>query len=565
MKGSWLVTMRSSWFLLCAMATLVALSIGLAFQPSLGARLCDNRMCGERISPDEAIALAMNDLVTTAQGYRPDGEARARASYPLTLDPQIGTNHVRLSDMGPDRYDSYAAYNAAVAYNSTDDEYLVVWEGDDDTGLLVDEEFEIFAQRVDAATGAEIGENDFRLSTMGPDGDPDYDARRPAVAYNSANNEYLVVWYGNDGAPLHSFESEIYGQRVDATTGAEVGADDFRLSSMGPDGNAFYSAYAPAVAYNRTANEYLVVWEGYDGISMDQGYEIYGQRLDAGDGAQVGTDDFRLSDMGPVDEPAEYHANWPAVAYNSTEDEYLVVWQGEDGVPPLVPGEWEIFCQRLDASNGDEVGIDDLRLSQAGPAGDPDYDAYRPAVAYNSTDSEYLVVWTDCDSSGGLPCGESEIHGQRVDGASGQELGDDVALSDMGPAESSLYNAHDPHVAYSRADNEYLVVWWGNDDLPQLYSLEFEIYGQRVSGASGGEVGENDFRLSAMGPDGSPDYFAMFPTVAYRSANGEYLVTWEGDDDTPPLEEGEVEIFGRRFTPGTGQYRLYLPLVRKAG
>ncbi len=67
----------------------------------------------------------------------------------------------------PDGNVSFAALNPAVAYNAMNNEYLVVWSGDDDTAPLVDEEFEIFGQRIDAATGAAIGTNDFRISDMG--------------------------------------------------------------------------------------------------------------------------------------------------------------------------------------------------------------------------------------------------------------------------------------------------------------------------------------------------------------------------------------------------------------
>lgn len=122
-----------------------------------------------------------------------DGLATAPAGS--AAYPEIGANDFRLSDMGPDGSGAYDALDPAVAYNSTDDEYLVVWSGDDNTGDLVEDEFEIRGQRVDAATGAEIG-SDLRFSNMGPDGDPDYDARDPAVAYNSTNHEYLVVWGG---------------------------------------------------------------------------------------------------------------------------------------------------------------------------------------------------------------------------------------------------------------------------------------------------------------------------------------------------------------------------------
>ena len=97
-------------------------------------------------------------------------------------------------------------------------------------------EFEIFGQRVDGASAAEIG-GDLRLSDMGPDGDPDFGAFHPAVAYNSTQDEYLVVWYGDDNTGLLvDNELEIFGQRVAGATGAEIGGD-IRLSDMGPDGD----------------------------------------------------------------------------------------------------------------------------------------------------------------------------------------------------------------------------------------------------------------------------------------------------------------------------------------
>ena len=62
-----------------------------------------------------------------------DGEALAQAAYPVTVDPEIRANDFRLSDMGPDGNVNYGAYAPTVACNSTDDEYLVVWYGDDNT------------------------------------------------------------------------------------------------------------------------------------------------------------------------------------------------------------------------------------------------------------------------------------------------------------------------------------------------------------------------------------------------------------------------------------------------
>src|SRR5262245_1577558 len=69
-------------------------------------------------------------------------------------------------------------------------------------------------------TPAEVGRNDFRLSFMGPDGNPNFGAFNPAVAYNGASDEYLVVWTGDDTT---DGDFEVYGQRVSAATGALLG------------------------------------------------------------------------------------------------------------------------------------------------------------------------------------------------------------------------------------------------------------------------------------------------------------------------------------------------------
>jgi len=55
--------------------------------------------------------------------------------------------------------------------------------------------------------------------------------------------------------------------------------------------------------------------------------EIYAQRL-AANGSELGTNDFVISDMGPANDDS-YQATEPSVAYNATNNEYLVVWQGD--------------------------------------------------------------------------------------------------------------------------------------------------------------------------------------------------------------------------------------------
>jgi hypothetical protein len=232
------------------------------------------------------------------------------------------------------------------------------------------------------------------------------------------------------------------------------------------------------------------------------------------------------------------------------------VWSGDNDKLPT-GGKREIYGQRVDAATGTEVGTNDFRLSDMGPDGNGDYDAFTPSVAYNSTNNEYLVVWYGDDNTDNLVDDEYEIFGQRVNASTGAQIGGDVRLSDMGPDGDGNYAAYSPEVAYNSVQNEYLVVWYGYDGGPSMLS-NHEIYGQWVNGATGTEIGD-DFRLSDMGSESVTDiYRAYTPAVAYSGAQNECLVVWRGDDNTGGLVDDEFEIFGQRRSALT---YVYLPLV----
>ena len=479
-----------------------------------------------------------------------DGKALAFASYPVTIDPEVGLNDFRISYMGRDT--TFDALNPAVAYNSTDNEFLVVWHADDDDNFLADDEYEIYAQRVSADTWALVGSM-ISVSNMGTNGYENLDAYNPDVAYNSTNNQYLVVWEADmSTGGLVNDEYEIYGQLLTAA-GAETGPDDARLSDLGGVGNAAYDAIRPSVAYNSTENEYLVVWQGDDGPPLaDDENEIYGQLLTSG---LAGThdNDFRISDMGP-DGDAEYDGYNPSVAYNREENEYLVVWSGSDDETGMAAGESEVYGQMLEADGTGKVGTpNDFRLSEMGGLGDASYRPYAPDVVFNSTDNEFLVVWYSDDDSGALVDEEYEIYGQRLNIYGGGEGTNDFRISDMGPVGSIAYRAEYPSVTYNSQDNQYLVVWQGVDDTPPLVAGEQEIFGQLLYASGAGVPGANDFRISHMGPDGNTPYWAYGPVTAYNSLDSEFLVSWYGDDDDIPLINDEYEIFAAWLTE-EGEY-----------
>ena len=434
-----------------------------------------------------------------------DGAALARAAYPVTVDPEIGANDFRISEQGVDGDPAFAANDPAVAYNPDLDEYLVVWSGDD--SALADDELEIYGQRIAAASGVLVGGR-IRISAMGPDGDPAYDASRPAVAYNPLAGEYLVVWQGDDDAPpLVDDETEIFGRRISGA-GLLLGADHVRISSMGTDGvgSGGGDAFAPAVACDTATGGYLVVWHG-DQASPNNEFEIHGQRLD-GAANELGGD-FQISDVGPPGDNA-FDGTEPALAYNATDGEYLVLWSGDDDTPPLVDGEFEIFGQRLDAATGLQLGTDDFRISDAGPDGDPAFGAFEPDVVHDPAGGRYLVVWSGDDDAGTLAEGEHEVFGQLLAAATGAELGaNDFRISTTGIDGDPAADALQPAVGHGPAGHPFLVAWRAD----ALADNEFEIHGQLL-GAALQPVGLPGFRVSDAGPDGSSLFVPRAP-VSY--------------------------------------------------
>jgi hypothetical protein len=393
----------------------------------------------------------------------------------------------------------------------------------------------------------EIGLDDFRISFAGPDGVEAYDTWEPAVAYNSVNNEYLIVWEGEDELPeLVDNEYEIFAQRVDGATGQLLGGN-FRISDMGPDGSASWDAQQPAVSYNSIANEYLVVWEGEDGLAE---FEVYGQRLNAMTGAEVGQNDFRISDMGPVGD-SNFRVDHVAVAFNSHQNEYLIVWRGDDATDE----EYEVFGQRLDRF-GNEIGSNDFRISFMGQQdGNTSYAAWDPDVAYNPVSREYMVCWSGDDSSEPLVDNEFEIFCQRLAAPSGIMISGPSWVSDMGPYGSALYEAQNPRVAVNAQSGEYLIVWHGSDDNTPLIAGETEIFGQLLN-QSGALVGPHNFRISDMGPNSNVIYDALFPRVVYSSSRSEFGVAWIGDDSSGQLVDDEMEIYFQRVSTSGSELGL---------
>jgi Ca2+-binding RTX toxin-like protein len=396
----------------------------------------------------------------------------------------------------------------AVAYNSQADEYLVVWQRSPNLDEDSDRKEEVMGQRL-SPTGAKLGDS-FQISQTGDPTDEDRDAARPAVTYNPDSNEYLVVWMA-DGLATND-EFEIFGQRLSAN-GDEQNVD-FRISTTGTDGDGNRDALIPSVASK--ANEYVVVWQA-NGLTAVGEIEIFGERLSALGVEAGGESDFRISTTG-TDGDANRDARAPDIAAGS--DEYLVVWWANAG---MTADKFEIFGQRLNLANT-ELGTD-VQISQTGPTADTSRDSSDPAVAFNSQDEEYLVVWE------GNPVTKTEIFGQRMLEFPDGEVGGDFQISNT-PGEAGFF-ARRVDLGYGPQDNRYLAVW--------AASAPSSADEMMAAGVSGGGAVFGAFPVS------NGARFDFESAVAHGAGPNEYLVAWPGEASPDP--EDIPGIFARRVGP----------------
>ncbi len=406
----------------------------------------------------------------------------------------------------------------------------------------------------------EIDVNDFRFQISNIGG------WVPSVAYNFTDNEYLIVW--NSGVNANN-QSNIFGQRLDGTTGKALGENDFRISGIGDDNQNGNLRFFPSVSYNTTNNEYMVVWAAKD-VGNEE-FEIFGQRLDATTGKELGENDFRINNIGSSDEEMQYIDPSPSIAYNSKNNEYMVVWNGDN-----IRDEFEIYGQRIDGTTGEEIGVDDFRISDIGRKrilGRSFFAALNPSVTYNPTNNEYLVVWSGDEKRRkfllpftfiGFPV--FEIFGQRIDGITGQEVGENDFL--ISQVSKTILDILIPYVSYNSQNNEYLVGWDGKSlgfglSLSRFLEPSFEdrfnsigIFGQRIEGASGNELRPNDFRINSSEGNHSN------PAIAYNSQENEYLVIWYRqkqetvtDDNGTMVIHVDEALFGKRINGVTSEIK----------
>ena len=396
------------------------------------------------------------------------------------------------------------------------EEFFVVWRANE----LAVGDFEIYGQFVDL-DGKQVGPDDQGVSVdLGSDAD-DRSAQAPRVVWNSTSDEFFVVW----SAERASGEWEVFGRRVDAQTRQPIG-DARQLTSFGDDGDTEFNAVAPDVAHDATLNEYLVVFSGEEAVGAT---EVFGLRVDAA-GTAV-NDPFQISTTGPDSDPS-FNASSPAVAWNSSDAEFVVVWAGDvDSIARDISG------RRVQA-DGTLLGVQTLvsGLSDYSPTLPPGSAvASAPHLAYQSANSSLFVGWNEVTW-------DEDFHHAYI-GTGGKVVASDLA-SLFVPTGSLGGSTADPAVTdvVATADGWLVLLRGGYDGPGTSEGGKVEAWGRKV-GLSG-ELQAPLHQLSSTGNSPSSRVGPAGVAGAYAPSSTVSLVVWDTDEDEGDLVMGEYEIWG---------------------
>ena len=450
-----------------------------------------------------------------------------------------------------------ADFNPAAAYDPINDQYLVVYEQEIDSSTYM-----VTCQRV-SSNGIDIGDP-FDVFPIAVNFPP-----TPSVVYHAADGQFLVVWQQD--------AFSIYGRFITPEGG--FGSNATIISD-----ETAYPLYAPALAYSATNGQSLVIWPLFDSATSQ--YIIVGKRviLEGGALSWVDGTDVHIADHGDG-----VHFVFPCVTYNAAYNRFLVAWSQIDYLSSnlrglgasFVSAEMEVLsilsvpagdasqfpAAAYDSANDrflmvwmDETTATDYNILGAtilsdGTVNDPIVVAADsgnqlfPAVAFDTAQSRFMVTWADLRSASTL-----DIYGQWVTNGAldGTEL--EVAVSATGDqqAPAMAYNTtlgnmltayssdptgdavieyaitsggtvqtgdYSPATAYDPINNRHLVVYERYISADEAYSVTAQL----VDG-QGATIGTPfDINTTAIAYQ---SYWSPSPAVVYDAVQGQFLVVW---------------------------------------
>lgn len=331
----------------------------------------------------------------------------------------------------------------------------------------------------------------------------------PDVAYNPQNNEYMVVWSTKQGPNT----TDVWCRRVHASG---LPSTWFNL-----DSSPGVRYEKPAIAYGRQQQEYLAAYVDTSNLA---GSNIHA-RVFRWDGGIINARMDVSVDPNSQDNPA--------VAYNSLENEFLIVY---NSTTPA--GTMEIVGRRYRAA--DHLLLPPVTIASSIAN---QYRSYAD-VAYNPIRNTYLITYLLEDVSGGA-AGIGVV--SRTASFDLMSIGPERDLAMGSPPYASTAVAAGP--------DEYLVTW----------STVGYIYGRLVDG-DGFPLGPaNGFPI----PSAPAAEYHLYPDVSYLGGSI-YLATWhyfdgftsdEGDVYGQYIKARSARFFGSTIDVDTGPNLQVQPSV----
>jgi len=380
--------------------------------------------------------------------------------------------------------------------------------------------------------GQDAGPSDLLIS-----GDPS-DETYPVAAYNSMQEEYLIVWTDDaDLANLHAYLMNHEGGAINP----EI------LIAAGGVG----APKRPELAYNPAEDTYMLLWSeptgdyvSYYGLVQEL-HNLYALPLSR-DGSPVNPTPTLITDqLTFFDVRMAYD-----LVYNANSNQYLVAWE----MPPgLVRGSiyqpHTLYVQEIDATatlQGSPVVVFTGMVSSV-------------RAEYSTASDEYIVTW-DLANYGSLGY---ELYAQRLAPRSLAPSGGVIVINGLAAGWQS--NAM---IAYAQSSDAYLVTFEDTRPVtPGPYVPD--IYAQLIQAGTGAKVGDNFPLLEAEDPVGQGDVgyvpgVSEFVAVGLPSTN--HITIRMLDPGGEIVSEGMLftELFGiqpriaPRLMPDSELYRMLI-------
>ncbi|MEM6337769.1 MAG: hypothetical protein AAF752_14455, partial [Bacteroidota bacterium] len=203
----------------------------------------------------------------------------------------------------------------------------------------------------------------------------------------------------------------------------------------------------------------------------------------------------------------------PDAAANTADEDFVAVWQEQPNTGTPQPS--QIYARRVDTSGGPDG---DATLVSSGSNTNQ-----RPALAYNPSTGQSLVVWTEIDV-----LGERQILAQRLN-ADIEKEGSVILVTGSG------VRAFGADVAFDPGFDGYYVAWTAFNSSDGT----FQVFGQRISEDGTLVGGSGQLSVTAAGATS-----ASRPAVAFSEEADAAVAVWTQRTGSSTKAVGRLAVDG---------------------